>query len=339
MSVTLLEVVQAARARAVPLAAESAGYLALSLSERALHVQRRVELGAVELEDDGSLQLIAGEALEGAALEQTLRGVLSQLLAVASSPGPSLLRAAGRPRPATCPPSSPSSSARSCRSTARPPSARWCGCAAKRRRARREGRLVVEPSVHEAEPPPAPLSPEPAPVMRSPEPPPAVFSPEPPVLSPEPVTTALRVPPPVHAVSPEPPTIFRRALDAPGRRSWRCRNPGGHLRASGSRIARRSSARSASTCTHTRRSLVPTRRARIRRRQRHPPIRASPGAARRGRADGRLRDRAAARREVAARRAQAPGRRRGHARPRTRELRSAARLHLAARSPSTGRSR
>lgn len=212
MSVTLLEVVQAARARAVPLAAESAGYLALSLSERALHVPRRVELGAVELEDDGSLQLIAGEALEGAALEQTLRGVLSQLLAVASSPGPSLVRAAGR-LPTGNLPALVAELERALvpvnRTAAKRALVRLCR---ETERARREGRLVVEPHVHVhvhvAEPLPASPSPEPAPVMRSPEPPPAVFSPEPPVLSPEPVTTALRVPPPVHAVSPEPPTIF-----------------------------------------------------------------------------------------------------------------------------------
>jgi hypothetical protein len=219
MSVTLLEVVQAARARAVPLAAESAGYLALSLSERALHVPRRVELGAVELEDDGSLQLIAGEALEGAALEQTLRGVLSQLLAVASSPGPSLVRAAARP-PTGNLPALVAELERALvpvnRTAAKRALVRLCR---ETERARREGRLVVEPQVHVqvAKPLPASLSPEPAPVMRSPEPPPAVrspepppavFSPEPPVLSPEPVTTALRVPPPVHVVSPEPPTIF-----------------------------------------------------------------------------------------------------------------------------------
>ena len=216
MSVTLLEVVQAARARAVPLAAESAGYLALSLSERALHVPRRVELGAVELEDDGSLQLMAGEALEGAALEQTLRGVLSQLLAVASSPGPSLVRAAGRPSTgnlqglvaelerALVPVN---------RTAAKRALVRLCR---ETERARREGKLVLEPSdsppaaspvpAPAAAPAPAPAAP--APAVFSPEPPPAVFSPDPPTLSPEPATTALRVPPPVHAVSPAPPTTL-----------------------------------------------------------------------------------------------------------------------------------
>ncbi len=205
MSVTLLEVVQAARARAVPLAAESAGYLALSLSERALHVPRRVELGSVELEGDGSLHLLAGEALEGAALEQTLRGVLSQLLAVASSPGPSLIRAAGRP-PTGNLPALVAELERALvpvnRTAAKRALVRLCR---ETERARREGKLVIEPS----QPLPAVALPEPTPAMPSPEPPPAVaFSPEPPALSPEPATTALRVPPPVQAVSPEPPVVF-----------------------------------------------------------------------------------------------------------------------------------
>ena len=97
MSVTLLEVLLAARARAVPLAAESAGYLLLSLSEKAVQAPRRIELSAVELDADGGVQILAGEAVAAEPLEHALRKALSELLAVASSPGPSLLRAAARP--------------------------------------------------------------------------------------------------------------------------------------------------------------------------------------------------------------------------------------------------
>jgi hypothetical protein len=97
MSVTLLEVLLAARARAVPLPAESAGYLLLSLSEKAVQAPRRIELSAVELDADGGVQILAGEAVAAEPLEQGLRKALSELLTVASSPGPSLLRAASRP--------------------------------------------------------------------------------------------------------------------------------------------------------------------------------------------------------------------------------------------------
>ena len=97
MSVTLLEVLLAARARAVPLPAESAGYLVLSLSEKAVQAPRRIELSAVELDADGAVQILAGEAVAAEPLEQALRKALSELLTVASSPGPSLLRAAARP--------------------------------------------------------------------------------------------------------------------------------------------------------------------------------------------------------------------------------------------------
>jgi hypothetical protein len=97
MSVTLHEVMLAARARVVPLAAESAGYLLLSLSEKAVQAARRVELSAVELDEGGEVRLLAGEPVDSEVLEQTLRHALDELLKVSSSPGPSLLRAASRP--------------------------------------------------------------------------------------------------------------------------------------------------------------------------------------------------------------------------------------------------
>lgn len=97
MSVTLLEIVQGARARAVPLAAESAGYLVLLLTDRVQHAPRKIELNAVELDEEGGVQSLAGKPLEPLALESALRKVLAELLHVASSVGPSLLRAASRP--------------------------------------------------------------------------------------------------------------------------------------------------------------------------------------------------------------------------------------------------
>lgn len=96
MSATLRDVVLGARARVVPLPAETAGYLVLSLGEKAVHAPRRLELDAIELDAEGGVQLLAGEPLPPAAVEPLLRSVLGQLLAVSSAPGPSLLRAARR---------------------------------------------------------------------------------------------------------------------------------------------------------------------------------------------------------------------------------------------------
>jgi hypothetical protein len=196
MSVTWLEIVQAARARAVPLAAESAGYLVLLLADRGQHAPRRIELPAIELDEEGSVRSLAGEPVEPLALEHALRDVLRELLGVASSAGPSLLRAAARPASgnlaafvaelerALVPVN---------RTAARRALVRLCR---ETERARREGSLVaIAPSpVASAAPAPAPaggarpsLEPVTAPPLSaavSPEPPPSA-SPSPPALGDE----------------------------------------------------------------------------------------------------------------------------------------------------------
>src|SRR5690349_15403840 len=95
MSVTLLEVVRAARVRAVPFSGESAGYIALALCED-FGSPRRVELAEVELGADGRVRLLQGSACDAEQTEQELRQLLAKLLKVSSSPGPALLRVASR---------------------------------------------------------------------------------------------------------------------------------------------------------------------------------------------------------------------------------------------------
>lgn len=99
MSVTLLEVWRAARARAVPFSGESAGFLALALCEEVQGAPRHLELRDVALAADGSVRVVSGGAVDAARVEVELRALLARLLEVASSPGPALFRAAGRAEP------------------------------------------------------------------------------------------------------------------------------------------------------------------------------------------------------------------------------------------------
>jgi hypothetical protein len=96
MSVMLLDVWRAARARSVPFSGESAGYVALGLCEELGRGPRAIDLQAVELCDDGALRVVAGEPCSGESAEGSVRSLLRQLLGVASSPGPALHRAAER---------------------------------------------------------------------------------------------------------------------------------------------------------------------------------------------------------------------------------------------------
>jgi len=96
MSVTLQDVVRAARQRAVPLSSENAGYLALAVGERAGSSPRRLNVLQVELAADASVHLGAGEACSTEEAERDLRQLLASLLEVASSPGPALVRCAAR---------------------------------------------------------------------------------------------------------------------------------------------------------------------------------------------------------------------------------------------------
>ncbi len=96
MSVTLLDIWRAARGRSVPFSGESAGYVVLALCEETRGVPRALSLTDVELVADGSVRLMAAAPCSEAQGEKQLRALLARLLEVASSPGPSLWRAAGR---------------------------------------------------------------------------------------------------------------------------------------------------------------------------------------------------------------------------------------------------
>lgn len=96
MSVTLLEVWRAARARSVPFSGESAGFAALALCEATEHSPRSLGLVDAELGDDGVLRLLSNRSCSEQQADQELRTLLGRLLEVSSSPGPSLFRVAGR---------------------------------------------------------------------------------------------------------------------------------------------------------------------------------------------------------------------------------------------------
>jgi hypothetical protein len=98
MSVTLLDIWRAARVRSVPFSGESAGYVVLALCEETRGT-RSLELADVELVSDGSVRASIASTCSEAQGEKQLRSLLGRLLEVASSPGPSLWRAAGRSSP------------------------------------------------------------------------------------------------------------------------------------------------------------------------------------------------------------------------------------------------
>lgn len=96
MSVTLLEVWRAARARTVPFSGESAGFAALSLCEATQHSPRSLALNDAELGEDGTVRLLSNRACSPQQADKELRTLLGRLIEVSSSPGPSLFRVAGR---------------------------------------------------------------------------------------------------------------------------------------------------------------------------------------------------------------------------------------------------
>ncbi len=97
MSVTLLEVMAAAQARRAPLVAELAGYLVLGAADQSAGAPRQMCATDVMLADDGSVRLVgAGTACASDAAERALRGLLSQLMQVASSATPALFRSTQR---------------------------------------------------------------------------------------------------------------------------------------------------------------------------------------------------------------------------------------------------
>lgn len=100
MTVSLLEVLAAARAHAAPLAAESAGYLLLAVADRVVAAPRAVTAEEVELQSDGTVRLRPRQAAAASEpAELGLRRLLGRALEVASSVGPALRRAAERRAP------------------------------------------------------------------------------------------------------------------------------------------------------------------------------------------------------------------------------------------------
>ena len=97
MTVSLLEILAAARAHAAPLAAESAGYLLLAVTDHVVAAPRAVAADEVELMPDGVVRLRARRRVAAdAGVEQVLRQLLARTLEVSSSVGPALRRAAQR---------------------------------------------------------------------------------------------------------------------------------------------------------------------------------------------------------------------------------------------------
>ncbi|HEY6081281.1 MAG TPA: hypothetical protein VIW29_20845 [Polyangiaceae bacterium] len=97
MTVSLLEVLVAARVHAAPLAAESAGYLLLGVADHLSLAPRSVVADEVELSSDGAVRLRAHRAgASGPSPELAVRRLLGRALQVASAAGPALRRAAER---------------------------------------------------------------------------------------------------------------------------------------------------------------------------------------------------------------------------------------------------
>lgn len=96
MSVTLLEVMSAARGRAACLAAEVAGYLVLGAADHVLGSPRDVASDQVLLEGDGSVRVHGGHPTDEIGAERGLRRLLAALLLEASGVTNPLLRASRR---------------------------------------------------------------------------------------------------------------------------------------------------------------------------------------------------------------------------------------------------
>ncbi len=93
MTVTLVDVLAAARARCAPLVGELAGYLVLGVADQVAVAPRRVVAADVTLGPDGAVALVGGRAASERAAEAALRALLKQLLVPASSASPALSRA------------------------------------------------------------------------------------------------------------------------------------------------------------------------------------------------------------------------------------------------------
>ncbi len=97
MTVSLLEILAAARAHVAPLAAESAGYLLLAVADHVALAPRAVSAEDVELLQDGTVRLRSRRGTgEDASVERGVRELLTRALSVSSSVGPALRRASER---------------------------------------------------------------------------------------------------------------------------------------------------------------------------------------------------------------------------------------------------
>ena len=96
MSVTLVQVLAAARARLAPLVGETAGYLVLGVADQVAAAPRQVGAAHVTLAEDGTLRLVGGAAAEDVQAETSLRRLLGELLDPARSATPALLRSSRR---------------------------------------------------------------------------------------------------------------------------------------------------------------------------------------------------------------------------------------------------
>ena len=95
-TVSLHGVLAAAELGRAPVAAESAGYLALAIADQLLRAPMLVDEQSVSLAADGSVQLDGGRASSTVDAERAIRGLLSSLLSVAPSATPALGAAARR---------------------------------------------------------------------------------------------------------------------------------------------------------------------------------------------------------------------------------------------------
>lgn len=97
MTVTLLDVLAAGRARQASVVAETAGSVVLALADQVAHLPRRLTASAIELLPEGGLRLDGGEATSEAVNERALRRLLSSLLGLTRGTAPGLSRVGVRP--------------------------------------------------------------------------------------------------------------------------------------------------------------------------------------------------------------------------------------------------
>jgi hypothetical protein len=96
VSISLLDVSEAASTRDASLAGEIAGYLILAAADQVAEAPRTVSLQDLLLEADGRLRVAGGMACSVSDAERMLRQLLEELLLVACSVTPALLRTARR---------------------------------------------------------------------------------------------------------------------------------------------------------------------------------------------------------------------------------------------------